>query len=324
MKQAWPTWGSILGLVLGCFFHQSVSADQPAAGLDAPLKFVRLARDKSGQPLSLDTAVMRYRPAPPRGDLVVDLIGAVHVGDQSYYELLNRLFTQYDAVLYELVAPAGTRVPKGGRPDAAGNPISMMQDMTRSVLGLASQLDHVDYTRPNLVHADLSAEDMLKAMQARGDNPLSFALNAMADIVRQANQQAQQLQEEGDDQPATMQDMFSLFTDATAGAKLKLMMAEQFDRMGGTEMALGATINEAIVRDRNAAAMKVLRQQVADGQKRLAIFYGAAHMPDFDRRLRDELNMRRMDTEWIKAWDLTVAPQGQASLMDTFLRMLSE
>ena len=47
---------------------------------------------------------------------VVDLIGAVHVGEKSYYEALDKQFEDYDAVLYELVAPEGTRVPKGSKP----------------------------------------------------------------------------------------------------------------------------------------------------------------------------------------------------------------
>ena len=53
---------------------------------------------------------------PSARDVVVDLIGAVHVGEKAYYEALNKQFEDYDAVLYELVAPEGTRVPKGAKP----------------------------------------------------------------------------------------------------------------------------------------------------------------------------------------------------------------
>ncbi len=272
--------------------------------------------------LSLDTAVMRYRSKNGDSELIVDLIGAVHVGEESYYEKLNRLFAEYDAVLYELVAPEGTRVPRGGRTETSGNPVSLMQSMTKSMLGLASQLDHVDYTQDNLIHADMSPADMMEAMKARGDNVFSFALSAMADVVRQANIQAEQAGDELE-LPAE-QDLMSMLTDPDAGAKMKIMMAEQFDRMGGTEMMLGAKINEAIVKDRNAAAMKVFQKQLAKGRKRIAIFYGAAHMTDFDKRLREDFGLQRADQFWLKAWDLTKKPDNQTSPVNAFLRLLRE
>ena len=67
--------------------------------------FIRLQRDAKGQPVALQTAVVRYTSA--HGNLVVDLIGAVHVGDRSYYQKLNQQMEQYDVLLYELVARSG-------------------------------------------------------------------------------------------------------------------------------------------------------------------------------------------------------------------------
>ena len=119
--------------------------------------YIRLERDAEKNPTALQTATARF--VSDRGDLTVDLIGVVHVGDQSYYEKFNEGFKQYDVLLYELVAPEGTRVPKGGR-GASANPLAMMHGMAQSILGLASQLDHVDYTVDNFVHAGMSPEDM--------------------------------------------------------------------------------------------------------------------------------------------------------------------
>ena len=77
-----------------------------------PTQFLRVTNDASGEPLALQTAITRYRPA--KGDLVVDLIGAVHIGEREYYRQLNTQFELYDVVLYELVAPQGTRADAGG------------------------------------------------------------------------------------------------------------------------------------------------------------------------------------------------------------------
>ena len=83
--------------------------------------FLRLARDTAGKPLSLDTAIVTYEEpreiaaaAGRREPLEVDLIGAVHLGSRSYFDTLDRVFTDYDAVLYELVAPENARVPRPG------------------------------------------------------------------------------------------------------------------------------------------------------------------------------------------------------------------
>ncbi|MEX2026875.1 MAG: hypothetical protein WEH44_06230, partial [Pirellulaceae bacterium] len=89
---------------------------KPAKSKPAADQFMRVRKDDRGQPTSMDTAVVNYVLADgSKPDVQVDLIGAVHVGDKAYYDELNKLFESYDAVLYELVAPAGTRIPKDGR-----------------------------------------------------------------------------------------------------------------------------------------------------------------------------------------------------------------
>src|SRR5205807_4270459 len=131
-----------------------------------PSKFIRIVKDKEGQPVALDTATVRYVPASGEGELVVDLIGVVHIGDRSYYEKLNRQFEQYDVLLYELVAPQGTRIPRGGG-GQTGNPVGMLQQLMKGALDLESQVEHIDYHKKNFVHADLSPDEMLKAMRDR-------------------------------------------------------------------------------------------------------------------------------------------------------------
>jgi len=48
----------------------------------------------------------------------------------------------------------------------------------------------------------------------------------------------------------------------------------------------------------------VLRDRIAAGEARIAIFYGAAHMPDFDARLRADFGLQPRETVWLEAWDL--------------------
>ena len=83
-------------------------------------EFLRVERDDDDEPKTLQTSIVRYAPASGEGELVVDLIGVVHIGDKSYYDELNKRFEDYDVVLYEPVAPKDEAIPRRDR----GTPVS--------------------------------------------------------------------------------------------------------------------------------------------------------------------------------------------------------
>ena len=206
-----------------------VFADEPAA--DAPIEskpamsqFMRIVSSDAGEPQRLETSIVRFKSAKGEGDVVVDLVSAVHVGDKSYYEQLNKEFEQYDVVLYELVAPKGTRIPKGGR-DASANPIAMLQGLTKSMLELESQTDLIDYTKENFVHADMSPDEMAAAMKERGENGLTLFLGVTADMLRQSNLEELRQEREGEKADAADEDPLTMFFDPQRATKMKRQMA---------------------------------------------------------------------------------------------------
>jgi hypothetical protein len=95
------------------------------------------------------------------------------------------------------------------------------------------------------------------------------------------------------------------------------MMAKQFED-ADEEGGLGKTINQLLVQDRNKACLKVLQQQLTAGKKKIAIFYGAAHMPDFERRLKEDFGMKRVGNDWYKAWSLE--DDGTAEILKKLLK----
>ena len=101
-------------------------------------------------------------------------------------------------------------------------------------------------------------------------------------------------------------DMFSLLFGSGPQRQLKLrrLMAEQFSDMDVLSAAFGGEEGSTLITDRNTAALEVLRRRIAKGDRRIAIFYGAGHMDDFDRRLRADFDVQPRDTVWIEAWDL--------------------
>ena len=103
------------------------------------------------------------------GDIVyVDLIGVVHIGEQEYYEQLNGIFEKYDAMLYELVAPKDA-VVTGSDSEKKGL-VSRAQIGMKNLLDLSFQLDEIDYTASNFVHADLSPTELFESMDERGES----------------------------------------------------------------------------------------------------------------------------------------------------------
>ena len=124
--------------------------------------WVRIRYDDKHKPLAMESAIVRYEPVardpnasgPP---VTVDLVGAVHIGDAAYYEGLNRRFDGYDALLYELVAPEGTVVERG-RGTSNTHPLGALQNGMKAMLDLDHQLEKVDYTKKNFVHADMSPD----------------------------------------------------------------------------------------------------------------------------------------------------------------------
>ena len=276
-------------LVLACLIPTL-----PAAGADfRNPEFIRIQRNENRDPVALQTAIAKYVPAGGEKGAEIDLVAVVHIGEQAYYERLNKEFEKYDSVLYELVAPEGNKPPKGGEMKS-DNPLAMLQQGMTFFLGLEHQLEVVDYRKSNFIHADLSPEGMKKAMKERGDDEMTIILGVIADLLRKRNLDA--------DKPEPQAPNISL-TDLLNPKKFKRIMAQQFEDAGG-DVSLGGTINRLLVEDRNKACIKVLQQQLTAGKKKIAIFYGAAHMPDFDKRLKEDFGMKRTESEWITAWNL--------------------
>jgi hypothetical protein len=264
-------------------------------------KFMRVIRDKKDRPLALETATGHYVSTSKGKPVAVDLIGAIHVADKKYYADLNKRFKLYDAVLFELVAPEGQSLEGLGQ-RKSNHPVAQIQQALPDMLKLEFQLKEIDYTPKNFVHADLSPDEMAKAMKARGETGLSVVFKVMFDIFNESSRQSAARAQKGDDFPE-LQLLAALF-DSNRPLALKRLMADQMEMLG-TGSGLGPTLDVMLVQDRNDAAMRVLSREIEKGTRKIAVFYGAAHMPDFDRRLTEKLNLKRESLTWDRAWDLS-------------------
>jgi hypothetical protein len=282
---------------------QGLSAEPPPKPLKPPSKerkdeFLRLTYDNKKTPLALEAAIVRCVPRDcGKTSPTVDLIAALHVADKAYYQELNRRFATYDVVLYELVAPKGTKVPAGADRVDSGHPVSMLQTTMSRFLDLTFQLDVIDYTRPNLVHADMSPKQLAESMRDRGESVWTILTRMFVHAMTQ--------EDSGSMSEARL--LAALWSKDRALA-IKRVVAEQFRDMEGAISALEGPKGSALISGRNAVALKELRKAIDAGHRKIAIFYGGGHMSDFQRRLKDEFDLVPIDTQWLVAWDLKQTP----------------
>jgi len=279
--------------------NSDVAMTQPLKGGDF-LRFV----DNGSAGGRLETADVTFKNAD---GVTVHLVSAVHIGEHAYFEALNESFKARDAVLYEMVKPRDSGAPNlaDDQQTRSHSMVSEFQRMLKDTLNLDFQLDVIDYTRPNFVHADLDAETFAAKQAARGESFMTLMLQQMMRAMSQpppdnANQQ---------DPTAAAEDqldgLIRMICRPDHERQLKLMVAKNLADIEETAMGLDGPGGSAILTDRNDACMAKLKETLAAGKKDVAIFYGAAHMPDLSKRLA-AMGFKPLATDWRLAWDLAI------------------
>ena len=257
--------------------------------------YIRLATDDNGKSTALQTAIVRFRgkPGTPYAGRVVDLVGVVHIGQREYYEDLDKRLGTYESVLYELVAPDGTRI----RPEdlqKSRSLLASMQTGMKDMLNLEYQLELINYMAENFTHADMSPDEFSKDLARRGDSIWKMGARMLgAGMASQAST--------GGDFGM----MFALFSEDRSKSMKKVMARQLVDIESVTAGMDDENGENTLIKGRNEKAFSILRKELDAGKKTLAVFYGAGHLPDMAKRLKDEFYMEAGETTWLDAWDLT-------------------
>ena len=253
-------------------------------------KFIRVDRDEKN--VRLQTGITTYE----KDGVTVYLLGAIHIADAKYYTQLNKQFTQYDSLLFEMVG--GDKMENGKAPEAkkkVKDPmmamLGNMYGMVGNLLKLQGQKEGIDYKPANFVHADLSLEAFEKLQAEKGESLLGFAL-----------QNAQNGTKPGAKQPDMQKLLTAVLSGNSNGIKLELV-----DTLGGAgDQMAGMMGQSVIIGDRNTACLKVLADQVKAGKKKLGIFYGAAHFPNMEKDMLKN-GYKKTGHRWLTAWDIPKA-----------------
>jgi hypothetical protein len=266
-----------------------------AARAETTSEFIRIRRSDDGQMLALETSITRYARMSASADpTYVDLIGAVHMAEPEYYAALNQELSAYDVVLYELVAPEGARIPDPSPPEEDLNPVSGMQTLMSEQLELAFQLDYIDYTAVNFVHADMSPREFADSMAANDESLGAMFLRVFAHSMSSWR-------------PSTDISFALAYLSNNRAMRLRRTMAKELLRMDAIMAAIEGPDGSTLIKHRNTKAFEVLARELDAGRRELGIFYGAAHLGDMQERLLRALGFTPESRRWLVAWRLTEA-----------------
>lgn len=279
-----------LAAVPGIGFAADTSATQPAEQAPKFLRFV----DDGPKGARLEAAEVTYRN---KDGITLRLVSAVHIGETSYYDALQRGFVKDDTVLYEMVKPKGAPPPRKGQ--QSDHAVAQLQRLLRDKLNLDYQLDAIDYTRPNFVHADMDAETFMDLSEKRGETMASLMMQSLTNAMANPNA--------GSGTGDSLTDLMVLVAAPDPERQMKLMLARQMDDIEAAVAGLEGPNGSVILTERNKKVISVLQEQLKAGRKHLSIFYGAAHMKDLSQRI-EALGFTPVDTKWVMAWDVSVRP----------------
>lgn len=296
-------------------YAEAKPAEKPAAeaGKEAAAlpDYIRFAEDDTGA--RLEIAVKTF--ALP-GGAKVDLMGVVHIADAAYYADLNKRFDAYDAVLFELVGDpeAVTKKPpvekteqKEEKEKEGTGAIHFIQTTAGRLLKLTFQLGQIDYTKPNMVHADTTWEEFQAMQKERGESMAGLFMKAMK----------AQMSGQLDHLPVKELDTFGLLRilmSKDSAGEFKIVLAKMFDQAESMTSIMEGEDGSAILSGRNEVVLKKLQEVMKDGtKKKLAIFYGAAHMPGIEQMLIKELKAEPAGEQWLPAWTMPRAAESKAA-----------
>lgn len=289
----------------------------------------------------LQIAIRRYAPTNRPGPQIW-LVGVSHVGDATYYQALQKLLDLQSTVLFEGVRPSPapppltrssrTPQPTPWRPDHEALNNSLQGTLARS-LGLVFQLTAIDYTRPHFRNSDLTRVDLEQLIQQNSESIRSPGSPKEPDDEASAGQFALLMQalDEGSWLNAVAKFFLNFIESSPQMRSLaRLALLEMLGAIGGDFESLARvdpSLNDllkVLVDARNQRVLDDLRALLPDHSRRrqIAVFYGAAHMKDFEARLAAQLGYLPREERWLTAFGVDFQQSGIGTSEQRMIRSL--
>jgi hypothetical protein len=299
-------------------FVPACSAPRPRLAAEAsPEPYVRI-RDAATNIVELQIAVRKFESGRRKGP-VIWLTGVSHIGETNYFSKLQQHLDAQALVLFEGISDrsanrsprAGAKPPASGGLTEPGEPgpgeakMASLQTTMASSLGLAFQLQAIDYERAHFRNSDLSVQELRRLLAERGGGRSFESLL--------------QMMEGGSFLDALLQ-MGLRFLGATPKlqALSKIALMEMIGQIQGDPAQVRGLppdlkqLLEVLIEKRDEKVLGDLKAELSRRQPAasISIFFGTGHMPDFERRLRGELHYQPVEEHWLTAFSVNLKQAG--------------
>ena len=268
---------------------------------------------------AIQTSSVEYRPVTGKGPGVW-LVSVAHLGTPEYYAAIQKRLDAKTVVLFEGV---GLEDQMKAGPGAATHEAGIQKQLSNA-LGLVFQLDAIDYRRKHFVNSDLPFAGVEKEVRER------------TETVEAPNETYQMLMGAIQGSPQTMDMLKPMMAFLTASPEMRettrLLLIEVLSRaeeMVGFAKSISPEMKDifdVLLTERNAIVIRDLKTQIAKRQpgENIAVFYGAAHMPELANRLREELHYAPAAQVWDTAFTAdpkkSALPPAQLKMMLDMVR----
>lgn len=303
----------------------------PAGGLAAekppqtppPATYLRIDESSTNE-VRLQTALRRLVPVQGGGPTI--WLGAVtHIGTTNYFREYTRLLATNDIVLFEAVLPhrrggwTGAEFARMRQPAAQG--ANLQTDLARA-LQLAFQLETVDYSPTNFLNSDLSMEAvqglMLAGMRQAADKKKAEPEPDGEAAANGFNQLMDLMQGRGFIGRLVKYGVQLIAADPQLRATTRLTFIEVLGSLKGDlakAQALPPEMSDllkVLIHRRNQKVTRDLRKTLLQPNPpaSVAVFYGAGHMADLERRVCQQLDYRPDGDVWLTAFGVDLVQFG--------------
>ena len=211
-----------------------------------------------------------------------------------------------DLVLRALPSAAADKVGKAEPKDDSRR--DLYGDLA-SALGTNLQVRSIDYDRANWLPADLPMEELLDRLWKRGERSMTIEMLSSQDGLGQG----------------IVRFLLSIVSKSPGFKKMVIetlgSAGEGAGRRGRS--GLGSVDERLILDERNEAVIEKLKAILAapNPPKSIAIFYGAAHMGDFESTLRRDFGLEPAESYWFRAM---AADEWNAKRIEARIKKLTE
>ena len=242
---------------------------------------------------TLETGIWSYQ----KDRCTLDLVGVIHIADSGYYQKLNTLFESYDTVFFEMVANKSALKALRSRDNKAPNKkgenlseLNKMYSLYQTLMDLSLQTKEIDYSKKNFIHADMTETQFHKAQKNAGETLSTFIMGADIDLSKV-------------DQGIMTRAMMTGESNILKTELIELLASadNSFESDGQESVLLGA---------RNDTCLSIVNDNLQKNKElqNVAIFYGAAHLPDFHNKLIAQGWVLKTQ-DWLTAWKIEQVPE---------------